>query len=116
MPLVAAVGWYASDDGSLIAHGAPHRKGVGETRRFWFDFTAVAEIKDGGDTITSNLPTTPTVTCTGLTFANIAVSGTRVLVDVSGGTVDTEYSVLFTVTLASGAIIARIGKLRVSAI
>lgn len=115
VPTYPAVGWVVSDDGLVYAVGGPHRKAPAEVRRYWMDFVGLAEIK-AGDSI--KVSVTPTIgsTPSGLSFANVAVSGTRVYVDISSGTLNVDYQVTFTITLNGGAVISRSGVLRVVAL
>jgi hypothetical protein len=66
---------------------------VGETRRLEFDMAAEV----GANSISG----TPTVECTGLTFTNVAASGTDVIAFVSGGEANKNYIVEITATLSS---------------
>lgn len=66
---------------------------VGETRRLEFDMAAEV----GANTIDG----TPTVTCSGLTFANTAASGTVVITFVSGGEAGKNYIVTVSADLTS---------------
>ncbi len=111
MALVATVGWYASNDGLVNSFAQPHRKDPAETRRYFMDFTPIAEIQ-GGDTITG----TPDVAGAGLTFTNIGVVDNRVEVNIAGGTVNTEYLVVFTIATTAGSTVKRGGKLRVASL
>lgn len=110
MALTASVGWYASDDGGTFPLASPHRKATADVRRYYMDFQALTEIQ-ATDTIQSQ-----TVSGGGLTVANPAINGKRIEADLSGGAVNTEYSVTFTATLSSGAVISRVGIVRVGAI
>lgn len=115
VPSYPAVGWVVSDDGLVYAVGGPHRKDPAEVRRYWMDFAALTEIV-AGDTI--NAAITPSVGSSpgGLAFANVDVvqsaGSNRVFVDISSGTANTEYQVVFVVTLMGGAVISRGGTLR----
>jgi hypothetical protein len=98
-----AIGWYANDDGLVFTQGAPRRKQSTEKRRYFMDYGAMAETL-AGDTIASGrVGFSPS----GPTLEDVAVVGDRLVATIAGGTSGTQYSVVWEVTYASGAIIAR---------
>lgn len=102
-----AVGWYASDDGLVPGWAGYRYKDPDDARRFWMDFSAIAEVQAGDSVAAAAVDSDLAVT-------SVTLSGNRIIVTVYGGTEFTEYNVEFTATLASGAVVVRNGPVRVA--
>jgi hypothetical protein len=81
-------------------------------RRYAFDFSAVEEFADGGETISSK---TVTASPVGLTVGTSSLTGFVVSAMLSGGTAGVTYTVTCTVVTSGGATLSWDGQLRVEA-
>lgn len=84
-----------------------------EVRRYRMHFGNQPEIADYADTLTG----TPTVAVSpsGPTLASAAISGSQVLVTISGGTDATDYTLTFTATTTGGSTLVETITLKVRA-
>ncbi len=85
-------------------------KYAAEARQYILDFSQMPEIV-GGDTLAS--VTSVTATPSGLTVGTGSISGATVLVELSGGTSGTLYSVEAVVATTAGWVLAGVGQLSV---
>ena len=74
----------------------------GSTERLVFNLTPVV----GANTVTG----TPTLECSGLTFASTSIAGKTVTTKVSGGSANRDYIVKVTALLSSGE--TKVGAIR----
>ena len=81
------------------------------TRIYAFGFAEVSEILSG-----QTLTGTPSISGSpsGLTFGSPSISGSDVLVAISGGTDDVTYDITGTVTTSGGATLPICGRLKVA--
>lgn len=85
-------------------------KYVAEDRVYDFDFALMPEIA-GGQTIATVVSFSATPT--GLTFGTPAISGTKVLCQITGGTADVVYTVTCVITTSGGRTLVGRGALLV---
>jgi hypothetical protein len=84
---------------------------VGESRYYWFNFAHFPELSEDAQTLTG----TPTVTADvgGLTLGSAFLSGSKVLVLISGGSPNVLYQLTATCSVSGGGTLIVPGKLRV---
>lgn len=82
-------------------------KAPAEVRDFSVDFQAYEEIDEEGQTLTGT-PTVGPSSPVGLTIGTPAISGTKVVAQISGGAAGVSYGVRFTVSTSGSKTLSRL--------